>query len=170
MDYSQRDSSDFRLYWQYMPRFRVLDKADFVRTTAVFLMLFVFIAVLCLSAVIVIACTRCMTIAQSSRQVYSDLRRLGAPGHCVPTPPAARCAGCFDPHACGLWPDLRLLRPDPLFQRRAGSPPGSWPGWRSASGWPPGWGAALGGVPAHPGPGLRRAGHPAAVTTFYLPI
>lgn len=80
MDYSQRDSSDFRLYWQYMPRFRVLDKADFVRTMAVFLMLFVFIAVLCLSAVIVIACTRCMTIALTSRQVYSDLRRLGAPG------------------------------------------------------------------------------------------
>ena len=81
MDYSQRDSSDFRLYWQYMPRFRVLDKADFVRTTAVFLMLFVFIGVLCLSAVIVIACTRCMTIALTSRPVYNDLRRLGAPGH-----------------------------------------------------------------------------------------
>ena len=81
MDYSQRDSSDFRLYWQYMPRFRVLDKADFVRTMAVFLMLFVFIAVLCLSAVIVIACTRCMTIALTSRPVYNDLRRLGAPGY-----------------------------------------------------------------------------------------
>lgn len=42
-------------------------------------MLFVFIGVLCLSAVIVIARTRCMTIALTSRPVYNDLRRLGAP-------------------------------------------------------------------------------------------
>ncbi len=80
IDYSQRDSSNFRLSWKYMPQFRVLDKADFVKTVAVYLMLFVFVAIVCFSAVMVIAYTRCMTIALTNRQVYEDLRRLGAPG------------------------------------------------------------------------------------------
>ena len=77
-DYDRRDSSEFRLYWKYMPQFRVLDKADFVRTTAVFLMLFIFIAVVCFAAVYVIAFTRCMTIALNNRQVYEDMAKLGA--------------------------------------------------------------------------------------------
>ena len=79
IDYDQRDSSNFRLYWKYMPQFRVLDKADFVKTTAVFLMLFIFIAIVCFAAVIVIAFTRCLTIAITNRGVYDDLRHLGAP-------------------------------------------------------------------------------------------
>lgn len=78
IDYAQRDSSAFRLDWQYMPEFRVMDKADFVKTMAVFLILFVFIAVVCFSAVFVIAYTRCMTIALTGAGVYDDLRRLGA--------------------------------------------------------------------------------------------
>ncbi len=78
IDYSRRDSSAFRMNWQYMPQFRVLDKADFVKTTAVFLILFVFIAVVCFSAVFVMAYTRCMTIALTNRKVYEDLRKLGA--------------------------------------------------------------------------------------------
>ena len=77
--YDQRNSSDFRLYWQYMPQFRVLGKADFVKTTAVFLILFIFIAVVCFAAVFIIAYTRCMTIALTNRQVYEDMRKLGAP-------------------------------------------------------------------------------------------
>ena len=77
--YDQRDSSEFRLFWQYMPKFRVLDKADFVKTTAVFLMLFLFIAIVCFAAVFVIAFTRCMTIALTNAQVYEDMRKLGAP-------------------------------------------------------------------------------------------
>nr|WP_325232271.1 ABC transporter permease [uncultured Oscillibacter sp.] len=78
IDYAQRDSSAFRLSWQYMPQFRVMDKADFVKTMAVFLILFVFVAVVCFSAVFVIAYTRCMTIALTNRKVYDDLRHLGA--------------------------------------------------------------------------------------------
>ena len=61
-----------------MPQFRVMDKADFVKTMAVFLILFVFVAVVCFSAVFVIAYTRCMTIALTNRKVYDDLRHLGA--------------------------------------------------------------------------------------------
>lgn len=79
IDYNQRDSSGFRIYWKYMPAFRVLDKADFVKTVAVFLMLFIFIAIICFAAVIVISFTRCMTIALSNARVYDDLRHLGAP-------------------------------------------------------------------------------------------
>ncbi len=41
-------------------------------------MLFIFISIVCMTAVIVIAYTRCMTIALLNRQVYDDLRHLGA--------------------------------------------------------------------------------------------
>lgn len=78
IDYSQRDSSEFRMYWQYMPQFRVIDKADFVQTTGVFLMMFVFIALVCFAAVFIIAFTRSMTIAITGKQLYEDLRHLGA--------------------------------------------------------------------------------------------
>ena len=44
----------------------------------VFIMLFVFIAIVCFAAVFVIAYTRCMTIALNNRQVYEDLGKLGA--------------------------------------------------------------------------------------------
>lgn len=78
VDYDKRDSSTFRLYWRYMPAFRVLDKADFVKTTAIFLMLFLFIAIVCFAAFGVIAFTRCLTIALTNGKVYRDLRHLGA--------------------------------------------------------------------------------------------
>lgn len=78
IDYSLRDSSEFRLFWQYMPQFRVLDKADFVRTLAVFLILFIFICIVCFAAAAVIGFVRSLTIALENRRVYEDLRRLGA--------------------------------------------------------------------------------------------
>lgn len=78
LSYDQRNSSEFRMFWKYMPRFQVLDKADFVKTTAVFILLFVFIAIVCFAAVFVIAYTRCMTIALNNRRVYEDLGKLGA--------------------------------------------------------------------------------------------
>lgn len=78
IDYARRDSSEFRLFWQYMPQFRVLDKADFVRTLAVFLMLFLFISTVCFAAAAVIGFVRSLTIALENRRVYGDLRRLGA--------------------------------------------------------------------------------------------
>lgn len=78
IDYNQCDTSDFRNYWLYMPQFRVLDQNDFVTTMAVFLMLFIFIALICFAAVVVIAFTRCMTLALTNARVYDDLRHLGA--------------------------------------------------------------------------------------------
>ena len=78
IDYDDLDSSEFRNYWLYMPQFRVLDQNDFVTTMAVFLVLFIFIALICFAAVMVIAFTRCMTIALTNARVYDDLRHLGA--------------------------------------------------------------------------------------------
>lgn len=73
------DSTEFRNYWLYMPQFRVLERNDFFTTMAVFLMLFIFIALICFAAVVVISFTRCMTIAITSAHIYNDLWRLGAP-------------------------------------------------------------------------------------------
>lgn len=78
LHYADKDSSDFRLDWKYMPHFRVMDKADFVKTTAVFLMVFTFVSIICFAAVFVIAYTRAMTLAMNGQQLYDDLRRLGA--------------------------------------------------------------------------------------------
>lgn len=78
LDYSQRDSSNFIIRWKYKPSFRILDQVDAVNNVAVFVMLFVFIAIICFTAVFVIAYTRCTTIATVNRQIYEDLRRLGA--------------------------------------------------------------------------------------------
>lgn len=78
VDYAARDSSQFNQYWRYIPQFRVADQQDFVMNMSVYLMLFVFMALICLAAVIVTAYTRCITIAVTNRQVYDDLRHLGA--------------------------------------------------------------------------------------------
>lgn len=78
ISYAQRDSSEFKQFWKYAPQFRVLDRNDFVATYAVFLMLFIFIAIVCFAAVLVIGYTRCVTIAINNHQVYEDLRHLGA--------------------------------------------------------------------------------------------
>lgn len=78
LHYEDLYSSEFKLYWKYMPMFRIMDLNDFNTTFAVFLMLFVFISVICFAAVFVIAYTRCMTVAYINRQVYDDLKHLGA--------------------------------------------------------------------------------------------
>lgn len=78
VSYDSRDSAQFKIQWKYAPQFRVMDRNDLITTYAVFLMLFVFIAIVCFAAVLVISYTRCLTIALNNRQVYDDLRHLGA--------------------------------------------------------------------------------------------
>ncbi|MDO5574629.1 MAG: ABC transporter permease [bacterium] len=78
IDYAQPDSSAFRQNWMYMPQFRILDQADFATNMAVFLLLFIFVAILCFTAVGVILFTRSMTLAITNAWVYADLRKLGA--------------------------------------------------------------------------------------------
>lgn len=76
--YDQKDSSAFRQNWLYMPQFRMLDQADFTTNMAVFLLLFVFVSILCFAAVAVILFTRSMTLILTNAWVYQDLRKLGA--------------------------------------------------------------------------------------------
>ena len=61
-----------------MPKIRILDKTDFLKTFAVYLMTFLFIAIVCFTAALVIGYTRCQTIALNNRYIFDDLRRLGA--------------------------------------------------------------------------------------------
>ncbi|MGI6008109.1 MAG: FtsX-like permease family protein [Ruminococcus sp.] len=74
----KRDSSEFRMYWKYMPKFRILDQQDFFNTFAVFLMMFLFIAIICTMSAMIIGYTRCITISINNRCVFDNLKRLGA--------------------------------------------------------------------------------------------
>lgn len=80
LTYDMKDTSDFRLSWKYAPMFRVMEQQEMLKTMAVYLMLFIFIAIICFAAVFVIAYTRCITLALYNRQMYDDLKHLGA-GH-----------------------------------------------------------------------------------------
>ncbi|MDD2978405.1 MAG: ABC transporter permease [Hespellia sp.] len=78
ISYKDKDTSSFRLFWKYAPMFRVMELQDMYRTMSVYLMLFIFIALICFAAVFVIAYTRCITVAMYNRQMYADLKYLGA--------------------------------------------------------------------------------------------
>lgn len=78
VDLSNPDAAEFRSYWTYMPKIRILDKTDFLKNFAVYLMTFLFIAIVCFTAALVIGYTRCQTIALNNRYIFDDLRRLGA--------------------------------------------------------------------------------------------
>lgn len=79
ISFDNPDASDFRIYWTYMPRIRILDQNDFLQSFAVYLMMFLFISIICMLAALIISYTRCMTITLNNRYVFDDLRRLGAP-------------------------------------------------------------------------------------------
>jgi hypothetical protein len=81
IDYHESSSSAFKMFWKYSPQFKVLDKNDFVKNMAVYLVLFIFIAILCFSAVMLITYTRCLSLAMNHRQMYEDIRRLGGNNH-----------------------------------------------------------------------------------------
>ena len=78
VDRTNINSSDFRVYWNYIPQFRMMDAQDQLKTFGVFMMTFLFIAIICITAALVIAYTRCQTIALNNAYVFSDLMRLGA--------------------------------------------------------------------------------------------
>ncbi len=78
IDYDKRQSSNFTLYWKFIPMFRILNEKDLMTNMAVYLMLFVFISIICFAAVFVILYTRCLTLAMNNKQVYLDVGKLGA--------------------------------------------------------------------------------------------
>ena len=61
-----------------MPQFKALDEGDFLSTYAVYLLLFIFISILCFAAVSVILYTRSQSLILSNLWVYEDLHKLGA--------------------------------------------------------------------------------------------
>ena len=81
VSFDDPDSSDFRMYWTYMPKIRILDQNDYMRTYAVYLMMFLFIAIICILAAMVIGYTRCQTIALNNRYLFDDLKKLALPRH-----------------------------------------------------------------------------------------
>ncbi len=78
ISYEEMDSNNFRMTWRYQPKFRILDKNDFLVTMAVFFMMFLFIFIVCLMTALVVCYTRCQTIAMNNRYIFDDLKKLGA--------------------------------------------------------------------------------------------
>ncbi len=72
------DTSTFRAYWNYMPKFRMLDEQDFACTFAVYLSLFVLIAIICFTITLTMCFIRCQTLVLNNRYIFDDLKRLGA--------------------------------------------------------------------------------------------
>lgn len=72
------ENSVLFMNWRYYPVFKPLQSQDTIKNIAVFLMLFIYIGIICFAAVGIIAYTRGMTIAVNYRQVFTDLKHLGA--------------------------------------------------------------------------------------------
>lgn len=72
------ENSQLSTGWRYYPAFKPLQSQDAIKNMAVFLMLFIYIGIICFAAVGIIAYTRGITIAINYRQVFTDLKRLGA--------------------------------------------------------------------------------------------
>ena len=59
--------------WQYEPTFLVLKEKNGLMTYAVYLLIFLYVSVICLAAVVVVAYARSQSVGLSSRQVFEDL-------------------------------------------------------------------------------------------------
>jgi hypothetical protein len=64
--------------WKYYPSFNVVSKQDLIRNMAVYLMMFIYISIICFTTVAIIAYTRSITIAVDNKQLFDDLKKLGA--------------------------------------------------------------------------------------------
>ncbi|MEG1868790.1 MAG: FtsX-like permease family protein [Clostridiales bacterium] len=73
-----KDNKELALNWKYYPNFGILNKLDFLENTSVYIMLFVYIALVCFAAVGVIAYTRSITLGINNKDLFDDLKRLGA--------------------------------------------------------------------------------------------
>lgn len=72
------DNPELSRIWAYYPLFKPLQSQDYMKNMAVFFMLFAYIAIICFTAVGIIAYTRGVTIAVNQKHVFVDLKRLGA--------------------------------------------------------------------------------------------
>lgn len=78
--FSQEDKDTFQFWslWKYKPFFRVMEQNNLFMNMAILFLTFLFMAVVCYTAALIISYTRSLTVALSNRQVYEDLIRLGA--------------------------------------------------------------------------------------------
>ena len=91
----QIDSIAFRMGWMYHPDFRILNQNDFLLSTSVLLMMFLFIFIVCLMTALVICYTRCQTIALNNRYIFDDLRKLGASPDFLAKEVRSQCRSVF---------------------------------------------------------------------------
>lgn len=64
--------------WKYYPVMKPYVKQTFFESFAVFFLVFMYLAIICLVAVTVISYTRSITIATNNKLVFNDLQKLGA--------------------------------------------------------------------------------------------
>ena len=72
------DDSQLFMEWKYYPMFKPLDQQDLLKNMAVFIMLFTYIAIICLAATAIIAYTRAITIGLDNKRLFVDIKKLGA--------------------------------------------------------------------------------------------
>ena len=72
------DRPEMEVDWKYAPVFVPLQEKIFILTYAALLLVFVFVALICLVAAGVIGYTRSVTVACKSRRVLVDVQKLGA--------------------------------------------------------------------------------------------
>lgn len=78
---------EIELNWKYAPYFKMLFQKNILLQYAVQYLLFGYVAIVMLAAVGIIAYTRSQSIGNSNKQVYEDVRKLGANNkyilHCI---------------------------------------------------------------------------------------
>lgn len=64
--------------WLYKPSIVPMEKENSIMRRAIFLLLFAYIAVICLAAESIILYTRSQNVAMKNSQIFKDLEKLGA--------------------------------------------------------------------------------------------
>lgn len=95
LDPAKTDSIAFRLTWEYQPHFRILNQNDFLLSTSVLLMMFLFIFIVCILTSLVICHTRCQTIVLNNRYIFDDLKKLGASPAFLGREVCCQCSNVF---------------------------------------------------------------------------
>ena len=72
------DNPELLQDWKYAPAFKVLTKGEVMQMIAVFVMLSAYIAIIALAAIGVMTYVRSVTIAVDNRQLFEDMKKLGA--------------------------------------------------------------------------------------------
>lgn len=76
-DYSA-ESMELLSDWKYAPQFRIIFRQDYMQLICIYVMLCLYIFIICLSAVAVMDYVRSISIAESNRDLFYNLERLGA--------------------------------------------------------------------------------------------